>query len=114
MRMWDKGMVAGVIMGCLLYGGIPALAQSTNDPGIQGREQRQQQRIQQGVRSGQLTTGEANRLEAQQARIQGTEDRMKAKGNLTGKERAKLTRMQNRASRNIYRKKHHNRMVATS
>ena len=114
MRMWNKGMVAAVIMGSLLYGGIPALAQSTNDPRIQAREQRQQQRIQQGVRSGQLTPGEANHLEGQQARIHATEDRMKAKGNLTGKERAKLTRMQNRASRNIYRKKHNNRTVASS
>ncbi|MGP8106917.1 MAG: hypothetical protein ACLQLE_13640 [Desulfobaccales bacterium] len=107
-------MVAAVIMGSLLYGGIPALAQSTNDPGIQAREQRQQQRIQQGIQSGQVTRGEANRLEAQQCRIQGTEDRMKANGNLTGRERAKLTRMQNRASRNIYRKKHNNRTVANS
>jgi type II secretory pathway pseudopilin PulG len=107
-------MVAAVIMGSLLYGGIPALAQSTNDPGIQAREQRQQQRIQQGIQSGQLTRGEANRLEAQQGRIQATDDRMQANGNLTGKERAKLTRMQNRASRNIYRKKHNNRTVAIS
>ena len=83
MKKWDKGIVAAVVMGCLLYGGIPALAQSTYDPGIDAREQRQQQRIQQGVQSGELTRGEANHLEAQQGRIQGTEDRMKADGNLT-------------------------------
>ncbi len=112
MMRWHKGMMAAVILGSLLYGGIPALAQSTNDPGIDAREQRQQQRIQQGVQSGQLTPGAAYRLEAQQGRIQATEDRMKASGNLTGRDRAILTRMQNRASRNIYRKKHLNRRLA--
>ena len=107
-----KTLMAGVIAGSLLLGSLPALAQSTNDPGVQEREKLQQERIQQGIKSGQLTPGEANRLEAQQGRIQATEDRMKADGNLTRAERAKLTRMQNRASRNIYRKKHNNRTVA--
>src|SRR5208337_344752 len=114
MKKWDKGVVAAVVMSCLLGGGIPALAQSTYDPGIDAREQHQQQRIQQGIQSGELTKGEANHLEAQQGRIQGTEDRMKANGNLNGRERAKLTRMQNRASRNIYRKKHNDRTAANS
>jgi hypothetical protein len=113
MQKWSKGIMAGLIMGSLLLGSLPALAQSTNDPGIQAREQRQQERIQQGVQSGQLTPREANRLEAQQSRIKATEDRMKADGNLTTAERAKLNRMQNRASRNIYRKKHNNRTVAS-
>ncbi|MGA7579459.1 MAG: hypothetical protein WBW52_15045 [Desulfobaccales bacterium] len=114
MRVWNRGMVAAVIMGSLLYGGIPALAQSTNDPGIDAREQRQQSRIQQGIKSSQLRPGEANHLEGQQGRIDATEDRLKADGNLTGRDRARLTRMQNRASRNIYRKKHNNRTVASS
>ncbi len=113
MRKWCMAMMAGLLVGSLLMADWPALAQSTNDPGIQAREQRQQERIQQGVQSGQLTPGETNRLEAQQSRIKATEDRMKADGNLTPKERAKLSRMQDRASRNIYRKKHNNRTVAS-
>lgn len=113
MQKWSKTVMAGVLAGSLLLGNLPALAQSTNDPGIQAREQKQQQRIQQGVQSGQLTSKEANKLEAQQNRIKATEDRMKADGNLTRAERAKLTRMQNRASRNIYRKKHNARTVAS-
>ena len=111
MQKWFKGVMAGVIAASLLLGSLPALAQSTNDPGIQEREKLQQQRIQQGIKSGQLTPGEAKRLEAQQGRIQGTEDRMKADGNLTKAERAKLARMQNRASRNIHHKKHNNKTV---
>ena len=46
------------------------------------------------------------RLENQQSRIKAAEDCMKANGNLTPAERARLTQMQNRASRDIYRKKH--------
>ncbi len=111
MRKWTENLMAGLIAGSLIWNAVPVLAQSTYDPGIDAREQRQQQRIQQGVQSGQLTPREANHLEAQQARIQATEDRMKADGNLPRAERAKLTRMQNHASRNIYRKKHNNRAV---
>ncbi len=99
-----------IITGMLICASAAAHA-GTNDPGIQQREVNQQERIDQGIQSGQLTPREAGRLEAQQARIQQNEARMKADGNLTGKERAKLTREQNRASRNIYRKKHNNRKV---
>jgi hypothetical protein len=112
MQKWSKTMLAGVVAGSLLLGSLPVLAQSTYDPGIQAREQRQQQRIQQGIQSGQLTPGEANRLERQQAHIQATENRMKADGHLTTAERQKLARMQNRASQNIARKKHNARTVA--
>ncbi len=111
MQKWNKEIMAGLLAGSLLLGSLPALAQSTYDPRIDAREQRQQQRIQQGINSGQLRPGEANRLERQQAHIQATEDRMKADGNLTRAERARLTRMQNRASNNIYRDKHNNRVA---
>ena len=66
-----------------------------------------------GVQSGALTPKEAGRLEAQQARIAQEEARMKADGNLTKAERAKLTHDQNRASKAIYRKKHNNRTANT-
>ncbi len=101
---------AGVIAAIMAVAAT-ALA-GTNDLVIQQRELNQQQRVEQGVQSGQLTPHEAGRLEGQQARIQQREARMKADGNLTGKERAKLTRQQNRASRNIYRKKHNSRQAA--
>lgn len=98
------------IIACMFMMSAAAFA-GTNDPVIQQREANQQQRIEQGVRSGQLTPREAGRLEGQQARLQQNEARMKADGNLTPRERARLTREQNRSSRNIYRKKHNNRKV---
>ena len=94
---------------------IPAMAQnatstdSTQTPGINQRQRNQQHRIGQGVQSGQLTGHETRQLERQQARIQATKKKDKADGNVTPQEKAQLTRMQNRASRDIYRDKHNNR-----
>ncbi|HMK42674.1 MAG TPA: hypothetical protein VK445_00895 [Dissulfurispiraceae bacterium] len=90
-----------------------ALAAGTDDPGIQQREINQQKRIDQGIKSGQLSPREAGKLETQQAKIKQDESRMKSDGKLTKKERAKLTREQNRASKNIYKKKHNERRVNT-
>jgi hypothetical protein len=111
MKKWAMGIMAGLMVSTFNFTSFPALAQGVNDPYIQQREQKQQQRIQQGIKSGQLTTGEARRLEAQQGRIQATEDRMKADGNLTPQERARLTRKQNRANANIYRKKNNDQVA---
>lgn len=85
----------------------------TNDPRIDRRQEQQEKRIEQGVQSGTLTPKEAGRLEAQQARIAQEEARMKADGNLTKAERAKLTHDQNRTNKAIYRKKHNNRTAST-
>lgn len=101
-------MTAGAL--ALMMSGI-AMAGPTDDPGIQKREQNQEKRIQQGVQSGQLTPKEAGRLEAQQTKIKQDEERMKADGKLTKAERKKLKREQNRASDNIYRKKHNEKAV---
>ena len=97
------------IGAAFLLGASALYAGATNDPGIRQREQSQQQRIDQGVKSGSLTPREAGKAERQQARIQQNEARMKSDGKLTKKERRKLTREQSRASRNIYRKKHNRR-----
>jgi hypothetical protein len=82
-------------------------------PGTKGvinqRKENQQDRIAQGVRSGQLTAGETSRLEAREARINRQEARMKSDGNFTPAEKAKITREQNRTSRAIYRDKHNAR-----
>ena len=109
-RMIGSLSLAGIV--CIITGGA-ALA-GTNDPVVQQRELNQEQRLQQGVNSGQLTPREAGRLDAQQARIQQQESAMKSDGQLTRRERARLTSEQNRASRNIYRKKHNLRNVNTN
>ena len=73
---------------------------------IDRRQQRQQDRIQQGQASGQLTPREARRLQNEQGRIRGAEGRMRADGNLSPQERARLNTMQNRGSQDINRLRH--------
>jgi hypothetical protein len=100
-----------LIVGCCLIvavGAAFAQAQTpgTNDSRIQNRMENQEQRIDQGVQSGALTPKETGKLEADQTKIEQTEQRMKSDGKLTGKERQRLHNMQDRSSQHIYRQKH--------
>jgi hypothetical protein len=90
-----------------------ALAQSegsaTAHPAtIQQRKKNQQDRIANGIESGQLTAGEAKNLERKEANVNGEERQMRAadNGKLTAADRAKLNRQQNRLSNQIYQDKH--------
>jgi hypothetical protein len=75
---------------------------------VDQRRENQQDRIAQGIRSGQLTAGETARLENQQHGInqQVHADRAANGGKLTPAERQQINREQNQASKNIYNKKH--------
>ena len=101
----------------------PGFAQNPNtagagpgkvDPGhprvnqVNQRQQNQQNRIANGEKSGALTPHESAKLERQQKRIDRSEKRDMAahNGHLTKGEQANLNRRQNKASNNIYAKKH--------
>ncbi|TRZ89145.1 MAG: hypothetical protein D4R84_18310 [Rhodocyclaceae bacterium] len=84
---------------------LPALAQ-TATPKVDQRQANQQQRIDQGVKSGELTGKEAARLEKGQERIQNMEDKAKADGKVTPKERERLKQAQNKQSQKIAQEKH--------
>ena len=75
------------------------------------RRENQQDRIAQGVKSGQLTAGETAKLENQQRGInqQVKADRAANGGKLTAGEKQQVNREQNHASKNIYKKKHNGR-----
>ena len=75
---------------------------------IADRQIRQQKRIHQGIRSGELTRREVGRLEKQQLKIQRHKKRAWRDGTLTPRERVRMERGQNRASKSIYRMKHNN------
>jgi hypothetical protein len=107
MKTWTKGVVAALLMGVIILGSLPALA-NPRGPCIDRRGMNQQHRIHQGLRSGRVTPGEFRRLEHQQGRIHRVEARMRADGHLNRHERARLNRMENHASRNIYRYNHNN------
>ena len=72
------------------------------------RANNQQQRIAQGVRSGQMTAGETRNVEGREAGInrQVATDRAANDGRLTPQQRQQINRRQNNVSRSIYRDKH--------
>jgi len=72
------------------------------------RRENQQERIAQGIKSGQLTAGETAKLENQQKGInqQVAADRAANGGKLTAVEKTQVNKEQNKASKNIYNKKH--------
>ena len=74
---------------------------------IKKREKRQQDRIDQGVKSGELTKKEALKLEKKEAELHRKikKDRKDGAG-LTAKERAKIHQKQNKLSRQIAKQKH--------
>ena len=78
----------------------------TATPGIDKRQANQEKRIEQGVKSGELTKREAARLEKREAKLEANKQKAKADGIVTKQERAKLQREANRDSKAIYRQKH--------
>ena len=72
------------------------------------RAENQQQRIGQGVKSGQLTAGETRNLESRDASInrQVRTDRAANGGTLTPQERQQVNQRQNNVSNSIYQDKH--------
>jgi hypothetical protein len=84
----------------------PAPVPGTHTPRIDARQERQEQRIEQGQQSGSLTERETRRLEAEQKLIGKAEDRAKADGSVSAQERKRLHKMQNHSHRDIRRQKH--------
>jgi hypothetical protein len=66
----------------------------------------QQQRIEQGLSTGELSTGEAARLEGGEARIDRMEQNALKDGTLSPAEKARIQNAQNAESRAIYGDKH--------
>lgn len=100
--MFTRAFLISLIMAAAA---VPVYAQ-TATPGVDARQERQQQRVDQGVASGELNQREADRLQKEQDRIAGHEEKAKADGVVTKQERRKLNREQDRASRHIKREKH--------
>lgn len=73
---------------------------------IDAREHRQKDRIQQGVRSGQLTKEETRSLVANQREIREKEREYRTDGQFTREERKDIQQDLNQASKSIYQEKH--------
>jgi hypothetical protein len=95
---------------------LPVVAQSTdastnasaNAPTVQQRAENQQDRIANGVKSGELTPAEAANLETKEGKInEETRDMRQANdGHLTAADKAKINQQQNQLSKQIYQDKH--------
>ena len=95
----------GISLSLLLIGGSVAWADKKhNNP-----HQNQQARIKQGVRTGEITQWELNRLRKEQARIHAARRHAGADGWINHHERQHLQNMQDRAGRHIYFAKHNSR-----
>jgi len=75
---------------------------------IQRRKQRQQNRIEAGVKGGKLSPEEASRIEGQEGAINREEQAMRDAngGHLSAAQRRVINRQQNRESHRIFRQKH--------
>jgi hypothetical protein len=97
-----KRLVIGSMMAATM------IASSVQAGEIWNRRENQQDRIAQGVNSGQLTARETSRLESREANLNREirHDRFANGGNLTNNEKRQINRQQNNLSRSIYRDKH--------
>lgn len=102
--------------GMLIVPPMQASAQTTTtsnisqpkEGSVNDRRQDQQQRIANGVQSGQMTTGETKRIEGREANVNREvhADRSANGGKLTAQERQHINQQQNNISKSIYTDKH--------
>jgi hypothetical protein len=101
--MYLSKLTLAAVAACFLS--TAALAQTAAEADQQ-RDVNQQERIEQGLQSGQLSTKESSQLERDEQHV----DRMQAndlkKGAITPAEQARLNAAQNRTSAQIYADKH--------
>jgi len=109
-----KSLAIGATISMLCAGAFAQAASAPATPRVDKREARQEQRIEQGIASGQLNARETHRLDKEQAAIGKAEDRAKADGTVTAKERRHLNKMQNRASHDIHKQKHDKQTAASA
>ncbi len=107
-----KRTLFALTLAALAFSG-PAFAQTTTTPAPQNntvndRRENQQDRIANGVQSGQLTAGETKNLEGREANLNREikDDRSADNGKLTTQERKQVNNQQNNLSKSIYTDKH--------
>jgi len=95
-----------VLLAALMAGVCLGAVAAERDPGVNHRQHRQEHRVEQGLRSGELTRQEAKGLRQEERGIRQEERAYKSDGKLTRAERKDLHRDLNQASKDIYREKH--------
>jgi hypothetical protein len=98
-------IASSLLIAVFTLAALPVMAQ-TGTPRVDQRQANQQQRIDQGVASGQLTGNEAARLDKGQAQVEKIEAKAKSDGKVTPREREKQQQAQARQSKKIHHEKH--------
>ncbi|MBK9444368.1 MAG: hypothetical protein IPN53_25050 [Comamonadaceae bacterium] len=104
-----KGLISALAL--VVSSAVFAQANAPVTPVLDQKQANQQQRIDQGVASGQLNKREARRLQAREDKLAAQEAAAKSDGVVTKKERVRLNAEANRDSRAIYRQKHDRQKV---
>ena len=110
-------LISRVALLVVLTLSAPAFAQSTDTkstPRIDQRQTNQEQRIDQGVKSGELTNKETAKLEKGQAKVQKMENKAVADGKVTKKEKKHVEHAQDQQSKKISHEKHDKQTAATT
>lgn len=108
MKMQNKAFIVTAVVAGLM---LPVAAQtsgSTTSTTINQRKENQQDRIANGIQSGELTAGETKHLEKKEGELNQEERDMRKldNGHLTAADRATLNQQQNKLSKDIYKQKH--------
>lgn len=92
----------------LVAGFLGCAAVFAQDPAVNQRKENQQDRVANGVQSGQLTAGETKNLEGQEANLnrEVRDDRQANGGKLTSAEKQQVNQQQSNLSNKIYADKH--------
>ncbi len=99
--------IALAAIGLLLVTGLANSAEARDR--ADRRQGRQNHRVHDGIRSDEITKGEAARLRESKRAIRRTEKRVESDGVVTDKEKARLEKKQDARSRQIYRLKHNDK-----
>src|SRR5208283_1985742 len=117
---FTKSLLVLAVAGLMIAGSAAAQTSTTSgagpgvvDPGhprvnqVNRREENQQQRIGNGIKSGKLNSQQASNLEKRETNVQNREQKDMAKnnGHLTKGEQAGINRQQNRISKSIAKDK---------
>lgn len=98
----NNAVKIGLIIGVF----SSATAFAADGAGTVQRDVNQQERIEAGLKSGELNTREAARLERQESVVDHMQAKALKDGEVSQAERAKLSVAQGKVSRDIYREKH--------
>jgi hypothetical protein len=85
---------------------IATSARAQNAADVVQRDVNQQNRIEQGLKSGQLTTKEAGKLEREESRADKMEANAMKDGKITNAEKRRIEGAENKVSKDIYNEKH--------